>query len=94
MADHRDENGRGGIATKKLLQELEADAELLKKNLEDIEKAETVSAGCNRVLKSIQALEGNDSFLLSPEGGETSPNKFHSAPSQAAVEQGGCCVVQ
>jgi len=75
----------GGITE---LQQIEAEIAILERQLTGVEGAETVDAACQRLIASIQSLEGNDGFLVK-EGAPAEHNQFHTSAGQKA--EGGCC---
>jgi hypothetical protein len=77
----------GGITE---LQMLQAEAASLKKELEGVQNAETISVSCKRIAAAVQEAKGMDGFLVT-EAGAVEKNQFHTSASASA--QGGCCVV-
>lgn len=80
-------DGSGGIT---ILQLLEQEVELLKKQLNGINAAENTSIACPRIAKSIQNGEDMDGFLVK-EGGASEANQFHT--SVGSSTKNGCCVL-
>jgi hypothetical protein len=70
------------------LQEMEAEAKLLKVKLGKVKEAENMSVACSRIVSAVNSPQANDGFLVT-EGGP--PNKFHS--SAGGGGESGCCVV-
>jgi hypothetical protein len=77
----------GGITELQLLQ---AQASMLKNQLEGIEGAEKTSVACARVISCVVAAEGKDGFIVK-EGGTAEQNLYHTSAGPAA--DGGCCMV-
>lgn len=80
-------DGLGGIT---ILQLLEQEVELLKKQLEGIKAAESTSVACPRIATNIQKGEDLDGFLVK-EGGVAEANQFHTSAGSSTED--GCCVL-
>lgn len=76
----------GGITELQLLQ---ADIELMKKQLQGIKGGENTSVACSRMISSITKAEDQDGFVVK-EGGATEHNQFHTTGPAAEDE---CCVL-
>jgi hypothetical protein len=77
----------GGITELQLLQ---AEAASLRKELEGVKKAETISVSCKRIAAAVQEAKGMDGFLATGAGA-VEKNQFHTASSTSG--ESGCCVV-
>lgn len=79
----------GGITE---LQMLQAEIELLEKQLNGVQKAENTSQACLRIIASIKASEMKDGFLVH-EGGSTNTDHSMYYAAAATNGDGGCCTV-
>lgn len=70
------------------VQEMEAEAKLLKAKLDKVKHAENMSSACSRIAQSVSSAQLDDAFL-STEG--SAPNKFHL--SAGGGGEAGCCIV-
>lgn len=73
------------------LQLLEKETSILKKQLDEVQKADNTSTACARIIANIEGAEEKDGFLVK-EGAAVEQNQFHTAAGPAAGE-GGCCVL-
>jgi len=80
-------DGVGGITE---LQLLEAEATMLERQLDGVNRAGSASEACARVIASIRAAEEGDGFVGAAASASGEHNQYHSS---AGSEGDGCCAV-